>query len=376
MKGHLKERSPGHWAIVIGSRDPQTGKKKYKWHSFVGSRREAQAECARLVTEHRAGTVNLGPKKTTLADYLTDKWLPSIITQVSPASHERYSGTLRTNVIPALGKMPLVDIRPDMIAKAYGDMAGKLSPRSILLAHKVLKQALEQAVEWNLLGRNPCKGKKLTPKVERKEMAALDTDKTVKLIEQARGTPLFVPILLGSLCGLRRGEIAALRWRSVDLKAGTLSVVANMEQTRTGTREKSPKNNKGRHVPMPSILVEELRRYRLAESERLLGHGIRLTDDHHIALRGASPWTPLQLTHAFRTFAQQRRIAMRFHDLRHTHATQLLTSGVHPKVAQERLGHSSITTTIDLYSHVLPGMQEEAVGRVDQAMREAFKRQK
>jgi integrase len=371
----LKERSPGHWAIVLDAFDPATGKKKRKWHSFVGNRREAESECARLIVEYRAGRVNLGPSKTTVADYLT-KWLAHMVSQISPASHERYSGMIKANIIPALGRIPLVNLRPALIAETYGHMVARgLSPRSVLLAHKVFKQALAQAVAWDMLGRNPA-DQVSAPRVERKEMSVLDTDATAWLIEQVRGTALFVPILLGALCGLRRGEIVVLRWRCVDLNAASLSVVASMEQTSTGVREKAPKSGKGRHVAMPSLLVEELRRFRLAESERLLGLGVRLTDDHNVALReDASPWTPLQLTHAFRTFANQRKLALRFHDLRHSHATHMLASGVHPKIAQERLGHASIAITLDLYSHVLPGMQEAAVGLVDTAMRAAFKRQ-
>jgi integrase len=281
------------------------------------------------------------------------------------------------NLIPTLGAVALIDLRAPLIAKVYGDLIARgLSPRSVLLCHKVLKQALAQAVAWELIGRNPA-DTVTAPRVERSEMAVLDTDATARLIEAARGTSLFAPILLGALCGLRRGEIVALKWSSVDLAAGSLSVVASVEQTRTGTRLKAPKNGKGRNVAMPSLLIEELRRYRLAESERLLALGVRLTDDHNVALReDGNQWIPLKLTSAFRTFALQHHVGIRFHDLRHSHATQLLASGVHPKVAQERLGHSSIAMTIDLYSHILPGMQEQAVGLVDTAMRAAFQRQR
>jgi integrase len=375
MSGHISERRPGVWNIVLHVLDPQTGKRKHKWHTFRGGKREAQAERNRLLVEYQNGTGNLAPKRTSVADYL-NKWLAHMTAQISPASHERYAGTILANVIPALGNVALVDLRAPMIAKAYGDMIARgLSPRTVLLTHKVLKQALKQAVAWELIGKNPADTVQ-APRVERKEMAVLDTDQTARLIESARGTSLFAPVLLGALCGLRRGEIVALKWSSVDLAAGSLSVVASMEQTRTGVRLKAPKSGKGRSVAMPGLLIEELRRFRLAEAERLLGLGIRLTDDHNVALReDGSTWTPLELTHGWRTFALQRRLALRFHDLRHSHATHMLASGVHPKIAQERLGHASIAITLDLYSHVLPGMQEAAVGLVDTAMRAAFKRQ-
>ena len=128
--------------------------------------------------------------------------------------------------------------------------------------HRILRHALQQAVRWQLLVRNPADAVK-PPTAERKEMKALDADDTAVLIEAARGTRLFVPILLGVLCGMRRGEITALRWRSMDLERGQLSVVASTEQTRDSVREKVPKSGRGRTVALPSLVVEELRQHRL-----------------------------------------------------------------------------------------------------------------
>src|SRR6516165_7169423 len=197
MSGHISERRPGIWNIVLHVLDPQTGKRKHKWHTFRGGKREAQAECNRLLVEYQNGTGNLAPRKTSVRDYL-NKWLAHMIAQISPASHERYSGTIVGNVIPALGNVALVDLRAPMIAKAYGDMVARgLSPRSVLLCHKVFKQALAQAVAWELIGKNPADTVQ-APRVERSEMSVLDTDATARLIEAARGSSLFAPILLGA----------------------------------------------------------------------------------------------------------------------------------------------------------------------------------
>jgi len=241
--------------------------------------------------------------------------------------------------------------------------------------HRVLREALQQAVRWQLLARNPADAVK-PPKVERKQMQTLDAEATVVLIEAARCTNLFMPILLGVLCGLRRGEITALRWRSIDLDHGQLSVTASTEQTSRGTREKETKSGKARTVALPSLIVDELRRHRVAQAEGLLQAGVRLTDDHHVVAReDGQPLQPRSLTHAFVKFIRQHGLPpIRLHDLRHSHATHMLAAGVHPKVAQERLGHSSVSVTIDLYSHVLPGMQAEAVSRVDAVLRDALNR--
>jgi integrase len=241
--------------------------------------------------------------------------------------------------------------------------------------HRILRQALQQAVRWQLLAVNPADAVK-PPKVERKQMSVLDADATAAMLEAARETNMAMPIVLGVLCGLRRGEILALRWRSVDLERGQLAVVASVEQTRTGIREKETKSGKSRAVALPSLVVDELRRHRLAQAEGLLRLGVRLNDEHHVVAReDGQPLQPRSLTHAFEKFIRRNGLPhIRLHDLRHTHATHMLASGIHPKIAQERLGHSSVSVTIDLYSHVLPGMQQEAADRVDAAMRDAISR--
>jgi integrase len=384
MRGHIRERSPGHWAIVIDARDPQTGRRKRKWHSFKGAKREAQVECARLIGEHKAGKVNLAPNKMTVADFLTH-WLAHMQAQIAPHSYERYEGVVVKNIIPAIGSVALAKLQPSAISQAYAkalksgrrDGTGGLSPKTVLFMHRLLHQALTQAVKWELLGKNPAAAVE-APKVERKQMAALDTDAAAAMVEAARGTTMFIVVLLGVMLGLRRGEIAALHWRAIDLELGTLAVVLNAEQTRLGVREKPPKNGKGRSVELPAVVVDELRRYRAQQADHLLRLGVRLNDDHHVVMcEDGLPYLPRSLTQIFQRFLRSQKLQrIRLHDLRHTHATLLLKGGVHPKIAQERLGHSSIAITLDLYSHVLPGMQREAANMLDQSMRAALDKAK
>jgi len=381
MKGHIKQRSAGHFAIVLDTRDPQTGKRRRKWISFSGTLRGARIECARLVTEMKSGAY-VDATRETIAAFL-DCWIEHMQGQVSPRSLERYAELCRNNIAPLLGAIPLTKLQPANISQAYAkalasgrrDGTGGLSPLTVHHMHRVLREALQQAVRWQLLARNPVDAVR-PPKVERKQMQTLDAEATVVLMEAARGTNLFMPILLGVLCGLRRGEITALRWRSIDLDRGQLSVTASTEQTNRGIREKETKSGKSRTVALPSLIVDELRRHRVAQAEGLLAAGVRLTDDHHVVAReDGQPLQPRSLTHAFVKFVRGHGLApIRLHDLRHSHATHMLASGVHPKIAQERLGHSSVSVTIDLYSHVLPGMQAEAVSRVDAVLRDALNR--
>ena len=382
MKGHIRERSPGRWAIVIDIRDDE-GKRRRKWHSFRGTKREAQVECSRLITEARGGAF-VDPGRITVAEYL-DRWLEHMRSQVSPRTHECYGETISAHLKPALGGIRLSKVRSADIAKAYADALesgrrsreGGLSPRSVVMMHRTLHQALKQAVRWNLMTNNPAAAVR-PPRVERKQMQVLDTNNTVALIEAARSSVLLMPVVLNVLVGLRRGEVAALRWRSVDLERGQLAVVASIEQTKLGTREKPPKSGRARTVALPALAVEELRRHRVQQAQDMLRLGVRVTDDTHVCLTEAGePWRPRSITHRFIKFIQASELPrVRLHDLRHSHATHLLAANVHPKVVQERLGHADISTTMNLYSHVMPGMQEDAAARIDDALRAAMSRRR
>ena len=250
--GHIRERSPGHFAIVLDVRDPETGKRKRKWHSFRGTKREAQIECARLISAIQGGTY-LEPSKTTVAAYL-DHWLGHIKSQVSPRSYERYCELVRKNIVPLLGAVHLSKLKPTQISAAYAkalingrrDGKGGLAPTTVLYMHRLIKQALGQAVRWELLSRNVADAVD-PPKIERNVLTTYDMAQTAELLEALRGTRLRLPVLLGVMCGLRRGEIIALRWRNIDFAAGQLSVVESAEQTADRCAVQISKVGQGTH---------------------------------------------------------------------------------------------------------------------------------
>ena len=175
------------------------------------------------------------------------------------------------------------------------------------------------------------------------------------------------------LCGLRRGEIIALRWRNVDFLRGQLAVEESAEQTGEGIRYKEPKSGRARTVAISATVAAELRAYRVRQAEELLKLGVAVTDETFVYTReDGHPVQPRSLTHSWQQMVAKTSLPrIRFHDLRHAHATHLLLSGVHPKVASERLGHSKIGITLDLYSHVMPGMQEDAAAKMDAALKAA-----
>ena len=229
-------------------------------------------------------------------------------------------------------------------------------------------------MRWQLLTRNPC-GAVDPPKVERQEIDAIDLGQTAELLYALRDTRMYVPALLGVMCGLRRGEVAALRWRSVDLAAGKLAVVQSAEQPKAGVRYKEPKSGRARSLALSATVIEELKAWRVRQAQELLRIGVRHDGETFVVTQlDGNPVQPHSMTHEWvRLLGVWKLRRIRFHDLRHAHATHLLANGVHPKVASERLGHSKVGITLDLYSHVMPGMQEDAAAKVDAAFRAAQK---
>jgi integrase len=275
-------------------------------------------------------------------------------------------------------------MKPLQISDAYAkalsggrrDGKGGLSASTVRYMHVILKASMGQAVRWQMIARNPVDAVD-PPKVERGSMRTYDLAQTAELIEATRGTRMAITVILAVLCGLRRGEIAALRWRNINLAAAQLAVAESAEQTRAGVRYKQPKGGRARTVALSPRVVNELRSHRIRQAQELLTLGIALTDDCFVVAQAdGRPLQPRTITHQWQVLLASNRALprIRFHDLRHAHATHLLASGVHPKIASERLGHSKVGITMDLYSHVMPGMQEDAAARVDRDQEDVINR--
>jgi integrase len=382
MKGHVTEQGKGNWYAVVDIRDLVTGRRKRKWHSLPDckGKREAQERCAKIISEMRDGSF-VEPSKLSLSQFF-ERWLTHIKPNVSRRTHERYGDLLNKNLVPFLGSKLLSKLQPIEISEAYAklletgrrDGKGGLAPRTVHHIHRVLHTALSQAERWKLIARNPAAllERRDRPKIERKPVTTIDAPTTARVFDAARERRLFIPLVLAALCGLRRGEITALRWRAVDLDNGQLAVIASTEQTDAGEiREKEAKSGKTRTVALPSLAVEELRRWRVAQAEEMLRLGIRTDDNQHVVTKvHGEPVQPRSLTHVMSAFLKEWGVTL--HKLRHSHASHMLAARVHPKVVQERLGHSSIAITMDIYSHLMPNMQSEAASAVDGVLRAAI----
>lgn len=385
MKGHIRQRGERSWAIIIDlGRDPATGQRRQKWHSVKGTKRDAQRELARLVHEYNTGAY-IEPAKLTVGEYL-QKWLTDYAQgRVAARTYDRYAEIIHLHLSPALGAMPLSKLQPLHIQACYtralregrlDRRAGGLSAQTVLHHHRLLHEALEQAVRWQLLSRNPADAVE-PPRPERAEMHVLDPAGVSRLLEAAEGTRAYAAVLLAVTTGLRRGELLGLRWEDIDLQRGVLSVQQTVQRSRSaGLHIREPKTQRSRRlVTLPAMAVEVLRKHRLEQQKQRLFMGPEYRD-HGLAFPrlDGRPMNPDALSKAFEVIVARAGLPrVRFHDLRHTHATMLLQQGVNPKVVSERLGHSTVNLTLDTYSHVLPGIQEEVAQKVDNLLRKKLR---
>jgi integrase len=376
MRGSISRRGDA-WMLKVERPRRTDGRRKYAYDTVHGPKKEAERRLAEMVHEIVGGTF-FEPTKMSVGEFL-DQWFEQTAGGLTARTRERYRSIIGRHLKPALGHHPLAKLKPLHLQSYYTealkngrtDGTGALSPASVLKAHHIIHRALRQAVRWQLIARNPADAVE-PPRALCTEMRALDSAQTATLLAAAADTRLAMPILLAVSSGMRRGELLGLRWSDVDLVAGTVTVRQTIEETKAGLTFKGPKTTKSRRVlPIGATTVAALKRHRAEQDELRLGQGSAYREaDLVFCLPDGSPWSPSAFSLAFMRLLRKTTLPkIRFHDLRHTHASQLLAQGVHPKIVSERLGHANIGITLDTYSHVLPGLQREAVAAYDQALR-------
>jgi len=302
---------------------------------------------------------------------------------VSAKTWDRYEEINRCHWIPAIGSEILGKLQPLQIREAEAaalqhgrrDGRGGLSARTVHHHQRVLHEALDQAVREDILTKNPVNAVD-PPQPAKPEMRVLDEDQLIRLFELLEGTPLWMPVALAGTTGMRRGEILALPWTEVRLtgKPPSLSVVRTLQQVDDEVKVRPPKTKRARRqIDLLPLTVDSLRQHYVRQAEHRLMMGAAYHDQGLVCpAPDGSFWRPDRLSDLFASTMKRLDLPrIRFHDLRHTHATHLLREGVHPKIVSERLGHASVAFTLDTYSHVLPGMQAEAALRLDQRLRRA-----
>lgn len=237
------------------------------------------------------------------------------------------------------------------------------------LVHTLIRQVLADAVKWNRLARNPADSADppSASAAKSREMQTWDRDQVRAFLARVGDDRLYAAWRLAATTGLRRGELLGLRWRDVDLDAARCSIVQTVVDGSGKPEISKPKTERGRRsVALDAETVAALRAHRKAQAAERLALGPAYQDNGLVFCRedGAPIW-PRTFSRAFERHGEAAELpVIRLHDLRHTHATLALAAGIHPKVVSERLGHSSVGITLDLYSHAVPAMQEDAAAKV------------
>jgi len=383
MKGSIRQRSKGSWQICLDiGRDPATGKRLRHFESVKGTKKVAQQRMHELLHTLEQGAY-VRPSRLTVAQFLGE-WLRDYARpNTAPRTYERYEEIVRVHLIPALGSFPLLALQPHHIQKYYAqaletgrqDGKGGLSALTVHKHHRILYESLRYGVRQGILIHNPAEAV-TPPHGQSKKPAMVGANRVQLILEAAKETPYYALFFTDAYTGLRRGELLGLRWGDVDLEKSTLSVVQTLQQLRNGEYIfREPKSKRGRRQialsPSLAVLLWE-HRLKQEHTRKLLGKPLAPTDLVFSKPDG-KPLRPNTVSRALQEIARSIGLrGVRLHDLRHAHATILLQQGVHPKIVQERLGHSTVATTLDIYSHVLPGLQEAAARRFDEGLESAL----
>lgn len=380
MRGSIRESGKGSWRIEISNgwgpseKDSTKSKRKRVYRTVRGTKAEAMRELTRLLRELDTG-VEIDPERMTVAEYF-QRWLDHSRTRVRPRTWARYESLIRVHVLPRIGSEHLSKIRPTHVQAVLDDMTGKgQSARSVVQCHRVIGAALRQAQRWQLIAINPAQAVQ-APRPERPDLAIPTTTDLATLMTAARGSVHETAIVTSVGTGLRRGELLALKWRDLDLDTARIHVVATLQRhpkVGGGFELKlfEPKTQRARReVALPPFVVDTLRRQKASQAQRRLLLGAAWVDKGFVFDAGdGQPVDPDRLSAAFRRIAKAAGLpTTRLHDVRHGYATALLTEGVHPKIASEALGHSSVAFTLDTYSHVVQGLQDKAADAIQNAL--------
>lgn len=351
------------------------GKRRFHNKTFRGTKKEAEGYARDVQAQVDAGTWTgeVDPGGQTVEAFM-DYWLDhTAARRVSPFTLDDYRGLARRYIHPTLGKIPLRDLAPSDVQRLVTRMEAKgLSPRTIRRGQGLLRNALNKAVREGTIPTNPASSKMVDlPKRETRELSVLSAEEARAFIEAAREdefAPLWILLLTS---GMRPGEALGLKWEDFD-GAGVRVQRALVRDRRGGGWElRPPKTKKSRRtIPLPPVAVQALRDHRKAQAaaklaaEDYAGHGLIFADGAGEPL----VWAEVARKHFKDILTQADLPPIRAYDLRHTCASLLLASGVNPKVVSERLGHSTIVLTMDTYSAVLPGLQEEATAKLGEML--------
>ena len=378
MKGSIIERGDALRLKVSLGKNSITGKYESYYETFHGSSTEAQKRLREILTKLDKGTF-IKPGKASLSEYLQSWLADSIKPNLSDKTFRLYSYICKQHIFPSIGKVPLVELKPQQLQHLYAQkQSAKLSKRTVQIIHVVLHKALLNAVKTNLLDRNVA-DLVTKPQIEKGHGGKIMSEVDMHLfLEMARDTEYYALFYCYLFTGCRRSELLALRWLNGDLLGSQLSITRSMQYL-TGALPgkhitfKPPKTKTSiRSIALTPSTVAVLREHREKQDKQRQALGLLPVTDNDLifAHYDGSPLLPDSITHAWIKLTHRCGLdGVRLHDARHSHATFMLKQGVSPKVISERLGHSGIAITLDLYVHTDKEMHQAAANKFDDILK-------
>ena len=368
QEGSVYRRADGRWVAVLHV--GYSGGKRQRKSFYGATRQEVASRLAGAVRDRQLGKSPV-PEREKLGDFL-NRWLEDTARRsIRVSTYAIYEVSLRKHIIPAIGHLKLARLSADDLDGLYSRLlSGGLSPKTVRMIHAVLHRALSHAQRRGAIAVNPA-SVAAPPSAPRREFRTLAPDEAALLLKAALSDRLYGVYLLALTCGLRQGEILGLRWADVDPNRAVLHVRQQVYRMAGEWVFSEPKTAAGRRtVSLSGSAVEALRERRLAQNKERLRAETWEDLDLVFSNRRGNPIDKANLLRgSFWPLLERAGLPhMRFHDLRHSCASLLLAEGVHPKVVQEMLGHSSISVTLDIYSHVLPSMQADAAEKMDRLL--------
>ena len=372
MQGSIQQRSKGSWRLRYDGPPDANGKRKQVTETVRGTKKQADQIMRERMAALDSGSY-VAKHKETVAEFMHG-WLATYVaTNTFLRTQHGYKGYIRRYIEPNIGKVPLQKLTARQIQGIYSKMSEKgLSASTISQLHIILKEALSHAVKCGIITRNVAEAA-TPPRRQRKPMKMWDDDTVDNFLEIARTVRYGDIYLFAVHTGMRRSEITGLKWENVDLERGRLSVVETLQRiTGFGLVQGEPKTLRSRRsIALSPEAVDLLHSVRSRQIEQSLAVGDAWQNAVHVFTESdGTPVIPDKITQHFcRVIRKYDLPHLTFHGLRHACATLLLSDNVNPKIVSELLGHSNIATTMDTYSHVLPGLQEAAVSRLGERLK-------
>jgi integrase len=362
------------WYVVFDVGRTSSGKRKQKWHGGFLTRKEAEVARAKLVVDVHDGSY-VEPTKVTVEDWIIQRWIPSMKTQLKASTFDSYQRNLNNHVIPTLGQLPLTAITSNRLNNFYASLlqtgnkrGGGLSAKTVRYIHTTLHKAFSDARNEGLLRTNPAELAK-PPRLHasaRKEMNVWDTETLRKFLNLTVDDRLGSAWHVLAMTGMRRGELMGLRWSDIDFDRKRIIIRHTLVSVAYQIIESTPKNHQTRIIDIDESTVEVLKKQELNQNREKMAWATDYSDSGIVFCReDGTPIHPDSLSQSFERAIKRARVPrIRLHDLRHTHATLAMHAGVPIKVISERLGHESPSFTMKQYAHVLPTMQAEAASLI------------